>query len=176
MGQKGHFHNKIERIYGQKETYRNFARALASGMNNEQAAAAVYGDSITDHAKKAKVLLHKEEVRLMVQEELLAVGAGPMESATVVAQGMRAKKLVGNKQVVDHNIRLRAAAMSLKLFDAFPKSGGPRQGTTSQHLHIYMQEPRAVREFMLRNGRLPNESERKLLGAGADSAGGSTGD
>lgn len=111
-------------------------------------------------------MLHKPEVQKLLRQTMEAKSATPMKAAELIADAAEATKLVGKDEVEvpDHGVRLRAADMILKVWDAYPgKAGGWGNSGESKHLHIYMQEPLGVQKFILRNHRMPTDEERKAI-------------
>lgn len=147
--------------------YREFAEDYAKTMNAEHAVTVAYGNTIASKEMKAAALLKRPEVRAMVLEAMEANGATPQAAAKVIGEGLAAKKLVNAGEqmleVEDHNVRLRAADMTMKMFGAYPKEKVKDGGGGSKHLHVYLQEPAPVRRFIVQHGRMPTAEEKAQL-------------
>jgi len=158
--------NFVESVIGTEETNRRFVEAYLRTQNRGKAAEEVFGDTIKHHKVKAIKMMKRPAVQALLRQSLASANATPIRAAEIIADATNAVKYVGKdeREVPDHGVRLKSADMIIKVFDAYPgksKDGWESEG--SKHLHLHLEEPLAVRKFILLNGRLPNEEERKEL-------------
>ena len=128
---------------------------IARNGNGTQAALAVYDTDTPAVANRIasenvqKRSIH-EEIRRLVSQKLT-----PDRIINVLDQALDAE----NKDLTpDWNPRLRAADMSLKLMDAYPRERGPASQHEHRHLHLESLTP-AMLERLAETGEPPIDVE-----------------
>uniref|UniRef100_A0A6M3L7G9 Uncharacterized protein n=1 Tax=viral metagenome TaxID=1070528 RepID=A0A6M3L7G9_9ZZZZ len=170
MPKKGSHHTKgwLEKNLGKESVWREWCHAYIEHKDLAVATQKVYGDTIVDHKRKGFRLWENPEVRAILCQILEINNATPAEAALRIAEAMNATRTVGSgdteREVPDHPVRLRASDMVLKAYDAYPRPQSmPSSGGGSKHLHIYLQEPKAVQKFIVTHNRMPSDAEREQL-------------
>jgi phage terminase small subunit len=154
----------LEKIYGKSVIWRRWCEAYIRTGSVTAATSEVYGDSITAPACKGSRLLANREVQEILQEIMEISEATPDVAAGIIGEACKATKVVGETEVKDHQTRLRAADMILKVFDAYPHDEVNINTTsTSKHLHVYLAEPMKVQKFIVEKGRMPTVDERREI-------------
>jgi hypothetical protein len=167
----GHGNNYMEKLHGKEVIHGRFVDKYIECKNVKKAVLEAYGDTLKYPVVKGANLLKRADVQAIIKERLQKLNATPERVAEVVSDAFEATKIAGKleQEVPDHRTRMQAANFVMKVYDAFPKAkviSGNGEG--SKHLHVYLQEPAAVRKFIIENNRMPEPEERKLLLGEAD--------
>ena len=167
MPKSQHGNLMMERIKGRETCEKEFVEAYVQEGNIEKAVDIVYGDTIRWKSTKGRELLKRKTVREMLQERMVQKNATPDRAADAISDALDAERAVPSgdslEWVADHSIRLRAADMTLKIWDAYPKPDKEEQSQISKHLHIHLQEPAIIQKFIVENQRPPTPEEREQL-------------
>jgi hypothetical protein len=113
--------------------------------------------------------LKNPRVRAVIQKALEDAGVTPDLLADRVKGALDATKSIYSEGIKvaeepDHRTRLEAVKEGFKVLDAYPRTEG--SGGSHLHQHVHFDEPIEITRFIVLNGRMPTEEERKQITKG----------
>jgi len=152
---------------------------VSNGGNATQAALQAYDCSSPSVARAVGCeVLAKPYVREEIQQVMDRVGLQTEDAVKTIKDALDADcqtivvlgqdgTILSSAAQPDHKVRLKAADMTLKLADAYPREKeGPKQAQLHQHLHVRVLPegtPLWVKKLALSLGRPPTEQEIEAL-------------